>query len=208
MFTDISLYRDILAPAENLLVFQPDSIFCAAAPLTINDYLGWDWIGAPWSPDAQHGGNGGLSLRKVSKMLQVLKAEDRKDGDGELEDLWLTNRMVRLSGANMPNATVSKTFSVESVWDEKPLGYHVGWLGVHHPQYIKSSGASLSTPRPAAVAAADDDGVYRPGIRGTGTVYRRSDKVNDNENDDDRDLLIIEELLLTKLKEYIFTTED
>jgi hypothetical protein len=30
-------------------------------------------------------------------------------------------------------------------------------------QHIKSSGASLSTPRPAA---ADDDGGYRPGIRG------------------------------------------
>lgn len=33
-------------------------------------------------------------------------------------------------------------------------------------QHIMSSGASLSTPRPAAAAAADDDGGYRPGIRG------------------------------------------
>jgi hypothetical protein len=33
-------------------------------------------------------------------------------------------------------------------------------------QHIKSSGASLSTPRPAAAAAADDDGGYKPGIRG------------------------------------------
>ena len=29
---------------------------------------------------------------------------------------------------------MSKTFSVESVWDDAPLGYHVGWLGVHHEQ--------------------------------------------------------------------------
>jgi hypothetical protein len=34
-------------------------------------------------------------------------------------------------------------------------------------QQIRSSSASLSTPRPAAAAAADDDdGGYRPGIRG------------------------------------------
>jgi len=33
-------------------------------------------------------------------------------------------------------------------------------------QHIKSSSASLSTPRPAVVVAADDDEGYRPGIRG------------------------------------------
>jgi hypothetical protein len=43
---------------------------------------------------------------------------------------------------------------------------------------------------------------------GTGTVYGHSDKANDDENDNDRDLLIIEELLLTKLQEQGFITED
>ena len=134
MFTDSHLYRDLLAPAEHLLVFQPDSIFCANAPKTLNDFLEWDWIGAPWSKTAQYGGNGGLSLRKVSKILQVLEREKRKNGDGELEDLWLSNRLNRLPNARMAVANVSKTFSVESVWDETPLGYHIGWLGVHHEQ--------------------------------------------------------------------------
>jgi hypothetical protein len=134
MYTDLHLYETILAPAEHLLTFQPDSIFCANAPTTLNDFLDWDWIGAPWSVTATHGGNGGLSLRKVSKILQVLRKEKRTNGDGALEDLWLSDRINALKGANMPNATMSKTFSVESVWDEKPLGYHVGWLGVHHPQ--------------------------------------------------------------------------
>jgi hypothetical protein len=134
MFTDAHLYRDILSPAEHLLVFQPDSIFCANAPTTLNDFLGWDWIGAPWSKTAQHGGNGGLSLRKVSRILKVLEKEKRRHGDGALEDLWLTNGLKRLEGAQLPNATISKTFSVESVWDDATLGYHVGWLGVHHEQ--------------------------------------------------------------------------
>jgi len=51
-----------------------------------------------------------------------------------LEDLWLSERLNRLEGSQMANANVSKTFSVESVWDDAPLGYHVGWLGVHHEQ--------------------------------------------------------------------------
>jgi hypothetical protein len=134
MFTDPHLYDTILAPAEHLLIFQPDSVFCANSPKTVNDFLEWDWIGAPWSKTAQYGGNGGLSLRKVSKILSVLQRQRRPHNDGALEDLWLTDRLRNLEGAHMPNATVSKSFSVESVWDEQPLGYHVGWLGVHHEQ--------------------------------------------------------------------------
>jgi hypothetical protein len=134
MFTDPHLYKDILAPAEHLLVFQPDSIFCANAPVTLNDFLEWDWIGAPWSKTVKYGGNGGLSLRKVSRILEVLERERRPEWDGALEDLWLTDRLHGLPGARIPNAAVSKTFSVESVWDETPLGYHIGWLGVHHEQ--------------------------------------------------------------------------
>merc|ERR1711964_645025 len=75
-------------------------------------------------------------------------------------------------------------------------------------QHIKSSGASLSTPRPAAAAAADDDESYSPGIQGTGTVYGGSDKANNDETDNDRDLPTIEELLFTKLQAQGFTTGD
>lgn len=134
MFTDPHLYRHILAPAEHLLVFQPDGIFCANAPKTLNDFLDWDWIGAPWSKTATWGGNGGLSLRKVSAILQVLDKQQRPKGDGALEDLWLARGINGLPGARMPGANVSKTFSVESVWDDTPLGYHIGWMGVHHEQ--------------------------------------------------------------------------
>jgi len=134
MFTDPHLYAEILAPAEHLLVFQPDSIFCANAPKTLNDFLDFDWIGAPWSATSSYGGNGGLSLRKVSRILQVFETQKRKTGDGQLEDLWISSRLQKLEGAHMADASVSKTFSVESVWDDRPLGYHIGWLGVHHEQ--------------------------------------------------------------------------
>ncbi|PBP19551.1 hypothetical protein BUE80_DR009747 [Diplocarpon rosae] len=134
MFTDPHLYRDILHPAEHLLVWQPDSIFCANAPTTLNDFLEWDWIGAPWSKTAAYGGNGGLSLRRISRIMSVLGNQSRSHDDGALEDLWLASRLREIPESRMPNATISKTFSVESVWEEKPLGYHIGWLGVHHEQ--------------------------------------------------------------------------
>lgn len=134
MFTDPALYSEVLFPAEHLLVFQPDSIFCVNSEQSLNDWLEWDWVGAPWGPNIQSGGNGGLSLRKVSRILKVLETQKRRKGDGALEDLWLAERLQRLEGSHLPNATTSKKFSVESVWDDRPLGYHIGWLGVHHEQ--------------------------------------------------------------------------
>jgi hypothetical protein len=75
-------------------------------------------------------------LRKVSRILKVLATEQRNilDPMSGQEDWWLSSRLMQLQGARTPNADVSRTFSVESVWDEKPLGYHIGWLGVHHEQ--------------------------------------------------------------------------
>lgn len=134
MFTDIHLYRDILAPAEHLLVWQPDSIMCANAPTTVNDFLEYDYVGAPWGSNAEFGGNGGLSLRRVSKILDVLVTKTRSIGNGALEDLWLSTRLKEMPGAVNANGSISKTFSVETVWDDHPLGYHVGWLGAHHGQ--------------------------------------------------------------------------
>ncbi|RAL59654.1 hypothetical protein DID88_000287 [Monilinia fructigena] len=131
--TNPELYK-FLSPAEHLLVFQPDSILCTKAPTTLNDFLQYDYVGAPWSAQSTYGGNGGLSLRRVSSILKVLEKERRKPGDGQLEDLWLSNTLNKLQGTKMANAKVSKSFSVESIWDEAPLGYHIGWLGVHHGQ--------------------------------------------------------------------------
>ncbi|QSZ35733.1 hypothetical protein DSL72_006855 [Monilinia vaccinii-corymbosi] len=133
MFTDPEFYK-FLSPAEHLLVFQPDSILCTKAPRTLNDFLQYDYIGAPWSASSTYGGNGGLSLRRVSSILKVLEKKRRKHGDPQLEDLWLSTSINRLKGSKMADAKVSKSFSVESVWDEAPLGYHIGWLGVHHEQ--------------------------------------------------------------------------
>ncbi|KAH0562296.1 hypothetical protein GP486_003014 [Trichoglossum hirsutum] len=59
------------------------------------------------------------------------------------------------------------------------------------------------------MTVADGDRGYRPGIRGTGTVYSGSDKENDDENDDDNcDLPTIGKLLFTKLQEQGFAAAD
>ncbi|KAI0177658.1 hypothetical protein BJ166DRAFT_475762 [Pestalotiopsis sp. NC0098] len=110
--TTLWLYEVVLQPAEWLLVFQTDSILCANSRQNINDYLEYDWIGAPWNPSGRYGGNGGLSLRRVSAMIDVLRDQVRPDGS-EPEDVWLAERVAHRHGAHVANGTTSLTFSGE-----------------------------------------------------------------------------------------------
>lgn len=68
--TNLWLYETVLRPAEWLLVFQTDSILCANSRQNLNEYLDYDWVGAPWNPQGRYGGNGGLSLRRVSAISE------------------------------------------------------------------------------------------------------------------------------------------
>ncbi len=154
--TTLWLYETVLQPAETLLVFQTDSIICANSPRNINEYLEYDWIGAPWNPKATWGGNGGLSLRRVSAILDVLRRENRTF-DSDPEDVWLASRLSKRPGAKMADGAVSLTFSGEMYSGEptrskpgaanaseeydvdgiddwrdgfyEPLGYHTGSRG-------------------------------------------------------------------------------
>jgi hypothetical protein len=110
--TTLWLYETVLQPAEWLLVFQTDSILCANSRQSLNSWLGYDWVGAPWHPKSKFGGNGGLSLRRVSKIIEVLRNQERLPNTYP-EDVWLTERLGYLPGAKLANGTVSLTFSGE-----------------------------------------------------------------------------------------------
>lgn len=110
--TNLWLYETHLQPAEWLLVFQTDSILCANSRQTLNDYLEYDWVGAPWNPQGRFGGNGGLSLRRVSAIVNVLRNQERVPGS-EPEDVWLTDRLGHRPGSKLANGTISSTFSGE-----------------------------------------------------------------------------------------------
>ncbi|EKD13544.1 uncharacterized protein L3040_008589 [Drepanopeziza brunnea f. sp. 'multigermtubi'] len=110
--TTLWLYETVLQPAEWLLVFQTDSMLCANSRQSLNSWLDYDWVGAPWNPNGRFGGNGGLSLRKVSAIIDVLRNQQRLP-DSEPEDVWLTDRLGHRPGAKLANGTMSLTFSGE-----------------------------------------------------------------------------------------------
>jgi hypothetical protein len=123
-----------LAPASHVLIFQADSILCSNSHLKVDDFLEWDFIGAPIASQFGEGYNGGLSLRNRSMVLDIIKEADwrseyeKSDNKQlqsvEFEDQWFYAKMKKMPIAKLPSQDVAKTFSVETVWYDKPLGYH------------------------------------------------------------------------------------
>ena len=48
MMTNMTFYEKIVDPAEHLLLLHSDSILCARSRKSLNDWLDFDWVGAPW----------------------------------------------------------------------------------------------------------------------------------------------------------------
>ena len=63
---------------EMMLVFQSDSVLCSEPSLKWEDFMRFDYVGAPW-PVKWHGdiggGNGGLSLRNRTSMIRRIQRQ-------------------------------------------------------------------------------------------------------------------------------------
>ncbi|CAF4358854.1 unnamed protein product [Rotaria sp. Silwood2] len=125
LLTDRKFWQQV--SGEKILFFQIDSAMCSNSPHKITDFLQYDYIGAPWDPSwfgfgkVDLVGNGGFSLRSRSKILAllVLLPYDHKTP----EDVWYSQNLRRVNASIAP-VNISKTFSVESVYYERPLGVH------------------------------------------------------------------------------------
>jgi len=73
LVNDRIIYDNI--PTEIFLIFQTDTVIFEQNKHLINNFLKYDYVGA-YLPLHDLVGNGGLSLRKKSKMLEIIDAED------------------------------------------------------------------------------------------------------------------------------------
>lgn len=158
--TTLWIYETVLQPAEWLLVYQTDSMLCANSRQTLNSYLDYDWVGAPWNPKGRFGGNGGLSLRRVSSIIDVLRNQKRPI-HGEPEDVWLTDRLGHRPNAKLANGTASLIFSGEMFSGEKE---HVNIPAKKKKPIGKDGNEELIEDEHGFIKGVDDwrDGFYEP----------------------------------------------
>ena len=105
-------------PTEIILIFQTDSIICSKHKDLINKFLKYDYVGAPWVNGGV--GNGGLSLRNKSKMIEILNQCSIPNMN---EDGYFSGGCDGIV-INKPSYEEAKTFSIETVTNDKTFGIH------------------------------------------------------------------------------------
>ena len=122
----IADYNDLLTkkefydniPSEIFLIFQTDSVICDENNDLLDEFLKYDYVGAPWK-DAV--GNGGFSLRRKSKTLEIISKCKR---GSENEDVYFANPCISNFKPSMEKA---KLFSVEAYYSDESFGVHKPW---------------------------------------------------------------------------------
>jgi hypothetical protein len=104
--------------SENILLFQTDSTL---VKFGIDQFISYIYIGAPWIKfrEGKIVGNGGLSFRKKSKMIEI--SETYVNNDITMEDIYFCKY---LKEEDLPDIGIAKQFSVEDVEYDDPLGLH------------------------------------------------------------------------------------
>ncbi|KAG5456862.1 MAG: hypothetical protein BJ554DRAFT_3271, partial [Olpidium bornovanus] len=132
---------------EHVMIFQLDAILCSNRDRNVDDYLHYDFIGGPFRHGSVHY-NGGLSLRRRSKVLAALAAHDlsTKVWAGDFEDQWFSRTLAGMPGACLPSPRVAGEFSVDLEWYPAPLGGHQVWRW-HPPEKLREFEATCPEMR-------------------------------------------------------------
>eukprot|EP01041_Mallomonas_annulata_P004070 gene4070-8097_t len=128
---------------SHALIIQTDTIICSSkTKWTINDFMMYDYIGAPWHEKDRWVvennlpipvGNGGFSLRNISVIQAVLNTF--KWDEVTPEDIWFSYMLQMNNLGIVAPVTIAETFAVESrlstdVIDGQiqiPFGVHAPW---------------------------------------------------------------------------------
>jgi hypothetical protein len=114
-------FYDII-DTETFMIFQTDAFLLEENIHKLDFFLQYDYVGAPWTNGRL--GNGGLSLRRKSKMLETIAVKG-KAPEKIVEDAYFClNNPVHL---NMPTFRQAMDFSVETVFFDAPIGVHKFW---------------------------------------------------------------------------------
>ena len=120
-----------LIPTETFLTFQLDTLISAKYKDYIYDFIEYDYVGSPWNHiyvcepwncfinNENCVGNGGLSLRKKSVILNIIKNDISNHRYKNNEDVFFAFNIT-----NKPSREKAKLFSIETIFSEKSFGIH------------------------------------------------------------------------------------
>lgn len=122
LLTSVWFYKQIQKNTKKILIFQTDSCLLKEG---VENFIDYDYIGAPWPHYNNEVGNGGFSLRDLNFCIQLCK-HHKISGEGveSHEDVFF-NKYSKLYICNVANYETACEFSCENIPTKTlPLGVH------------------------------------------------------------------------------------
>jgi len=143
-------FWDIFSLHYGMMVYQVDSVFVRDPEYSIEHYIDYDYVGAPWCEDNDIlmplraagtikylVGNGGFSWRTIRSMNKCVREMAAESPPSEPEDRFFIRCFSAFYGEyNVASVEVARTFAVEvPCWEfdkaikqgKRPLGLHATW---------------------------------------------------------------------------------
>lgn len=119
LLTSKEFYNKIVG--ENILIFQMDTCLCSNSKYKLEDFLNYDYVGAPWIDKKfiNKIGNGGLSFRKKSKILEHIDTY-YYDPKKEPEDKYFSKSNI----LKFPSLEKASYFATEHLFNPYSIGLH------------------------------------------------------------------------------------
>jgi len=123
-----------LIDAERCLIFQTDTII---RRFGINEFMEYDYIGAPWPHKNNRIGNGGLSLRRRTEMISAINNQSCISVENEDE---FFSRWIYRDGSTsiVPSYETALSFSVENIYHPNSLGAHQLFKWSQYPDLLSN----------------------------------------------------------------------
>lgn len=132
-----SFYK--IVNTDLLLLFQVDTLIINKEIL--NNFLKYDYVGAPWKDGMV--GNGGLSLRRKNKMIEITEKVDHDFLENE-DTYFSYQNVITL---DKPDFNEAQKFSIETIFHEKSFGIHAPWkhLNKYEIEYLINKYPDIAT---------------------------------------------------------------
>jgi Protein of unknown function (DUF5672) len=125
-------------PTEYFLVFQTDSMIFKKNIHLLDQFIhsDYDYIGSPWlridyfrTRECDYIGNGGFSLRKKSKMFEIM---DKVPWNDKYEDLYFAHHYKDIE-IKKPPYEIAMQFCFDEAFHPIALAAHKPWFRDHTP---------------------------------------------------------------------------
>lgn len=121
---------------EYFIVFQTDSMMFKKNIYLLDHFIhsDYDYVGSPWvkidyyiTRECDYIGNGGFSLRKTSKMLEII---DNIPWKNKYEDIYFSTIYNHIK-VNKPSYDIALQFCFDEVFHTVTLATHKPWVRHH-----------------------------------------------------------------------------